>query len=107
MAVAAAHTQRLHVLVTNETSAGFALLANVLAQLGHEVTEGEPRAPDVSGDAPDVALVGLGLGSEQALETISKPVRSSSFPVIVVVPETDVAYARRRGAARSVCLCRE
>jgi response regulator NasT len=43
---------------------------------------------------PDVALVGLGLSSEHALELIAKIVREASCPVIALLSAKDPAYVR-------------
>jgi AmiR/NasT family two-component response regulator len=43
---------------------------------------------------PDVALVGLGLSSEHALELIEKIVREASCPVIALLSVEDPAYVR-------------
>ena len=43
---------------------------------------------------PDVALVGLGLSSEHALELIEKIVREAACPVIALLSAKDPAYVR-------------
>jgi response regulator NasT len=43
---------------------------------------------------PDVALVGLGLSSQHALELIEQIVRESSCPVIALLSAEDPAYVR-------------
>jgi DNA-binding NarL/FixJ family response regulator len=43
---------------------------------------------------PDVALVGLGLSSEHALELIEKIVREASCPVIALLSARDPTYVR-------------
>ena len=51
-------------------------------------------------ERPDVALVGLGLPSEHALELISEIVREASCPVIALLHANDPAYiheAAKRG----------
>jgi response regulator NasT len=51
-------------------------------------------------ERPDVALVGLGLHSEHALELISEIVREASCPVIALLSANDPAYiheAAKRG----------
>ena len=51
-------------------------------------------------ERPDVALVGLGLTSEHALDLIAKIVREASCPVIALLSAKDPAYvheAAKRG----------
>src|SRR6185503_7001881 len=51
-------------------------------------------------ERPDVALVGLGLSSEHALQLIEEIVREASCPVIALLSAKDPAYVReaaRRG----------
>jgi Response regulator with putative antiterminator output domain len=51
-------------------------------------------------ERPDVALVGLGVNSEHALELISEIVREASCPVIALLAADDPAYiheAAKRG----------
>ncbi len=43
---------------------------------------------------PDVALIGLGLHSDHALELISEIVREASCPVIALLSAEDPAYIR-------------
>ena len=51
-------------------------------------------------EQPDVALVGLGLSSDHALELISEIVREASCPVIALLTAKDPSYvheAAKRG----------
>jgi DNA-binding NarL/FixJ family response regulator len=51
-------------------------------------------------ERPDVALVGLGLNSEHAVELITEIVREASCPVIPLLSANDPAYvheAAKRG----------
>jgi two-component system, response regulator / RNA-binding antiterminator len=80
------------------------LLAQVVAGLGHEVIAREINVKEVgavtASERPDVALVGLGLHSEHALELISEIVREASCPVIALLSAKDPAYvheAAKRG----------
>jgi AmiR/NasT family two-component response regulator len=75
-----------------------------VAGLGHEVIAREIDAKEVGAvtarERPDVALVGLGLHSEHALELITEIVREASCPVIALLSAKDPAYVReaaRRG----------
>src|SRR5438552_18005441 len=88
----------LRVLIANERRDRLALLAEVVAGLGHEVSA---RAVDVrevgavtAREHPDVALVGLGLSSDHALELISEIVHEASCPVIALLSASDPAYIR-------------
>jgi response regulator NasT len=91
-------TQHLRVLIANERRERLALLAQVVAGLGHEVIAREIEVTEVGAvtarERPDVALVGLGLHSEHALELISEIVRESSCPVIALLSSKDPAYVR-------------
>ena len=56
--------------------------------------------PVTAREQPDVALVGLGLHSEHALELITEIVREASCPVIALLSANDPAYvheAAKRG----------
>jgi AmiR/NasT family two-component response regulator len=96
--------QHLRVLIANEKRERLELLARVVAGLGHEVIAREIEVTEVGAvtarERPDVALVGLGLHSEHALELISEIVRESSCPVIALLSAKDPAYvheAAKRG----------
>jgi response regulator NasT len=72
--------------------------------LGHDVIAREIYVKEVGAvtarEQPDVALVGLGLSSEHALELITEIVREASCPVIALLSAKDPAYvheAARRG----------
>ncbi|MDX6386218.1 MAG: two-component system, response regulator PdtaR [Gaiellaceae bacterium] len=94
----------MRVLIANERRDRLELLAQVVSGLGHEVIA---REVDVSAVAavtarehPDVALVGLGLSSEHALELIEQIVQESSCPVIALLSAENPAYvleAAKRG----------
>src|ERR1700719_5233829 len=90
--------QRLRVLIANERRDRLELLAQVVAGLGHEVIAREIDVTAVGAvtarEHPDVALVGLGLSSEHALELIAKIVREASCPVIALLSAIDPAYVR-------------
>jgi response regulator NasT len=94
----------LRVLIANERRDRLELLARVVTDLGHEVIAREIHVKEVAAvtarEKPDVALVGLGLHSEHALELISEIVREASCPVIALLPAKDPAYiheAAKRG----------
>ena len=80
------------------------MLAQVVAGLGHEVIAREVDVKEVgavtSREHPDVALVGLGLSSEHALELIAEIVHTSTCPVIALLTARDPMYiheAAKRG----------
>jgi AmiR/NasT family two-component response regulator len=96
--------QHLRVLIANERRDRLELLAQVVTGLGHEVIAREIYVKDVGTaterERPDVALVGLGLSSEHALELITEIVREASCPVIALLSAKDPAYvheAAKRG----------
>jgi AmiR/NasT family two-component response regulator len=97
-------TGHLRVLIANERRDRLELLAQVVAGLGHEVIAREIDVKEVgtvtARERPDVALVGLGLSSEHALELITEIVRESTCPVIALLSARDPAYiheAAKRG----------
>jgi response regulator NasT len=91
-------TNRLRVLIANERRDRLALLAEVVAGLGHEVIAREVDVREVGAvtarEHPDVALVGLGLSSDHALELISEIVHEAACPVIALLSAKDPAYVR-------------
>jgi AmiR/NasT family two-component response regulator len=96
--------QHLRVLIANEKRERLELLAQVVAGLGHEVIAREIYVRDVGAaterERPDVALVGLGLSSEHALDLIAEIVREASCPVIALLSAKNPAYvheAAKRG----------
>ena len=97
-------SRHLRVLIANERRERLGLLAQVVAQLGHEVIAGEIDVEEVGAvtarEQPDVALVGLGLSSEHALDLIGEIVREAACPVIALLSAEDPAYvheAAKRG----------
>jgi response regulator NasT len=88
----------LRVLIANERHDRLALLAEVVSGLGHEVIADSIQVEEVgamtASEHPDVALVGLGLSSEHALELIAKIVREAACPVIALLSAKDPAYVR-------------
>ena len=90
--------QHLRVLIANERRDRLELLAQVVAGLGHEVIAREVDVTAVAAvtarEQPDVALVGLGLSSQHALELIEEIVHDSSCPVIALLSAEDPAYVR-------------
>ena len=96
--------EHLRVLIANEKRDRLELLAQVVAGLGHEVIAREIYVKEVGAvterERPDVALVGLGLSSDHALDLITEIVREASCPVIALLSARDPAYvheAAKRG----------
>jgi response regulator NasT len=91
-------TDHLRVLIANERKDRLALVAPVVAALGHEVIAREIEVEDVgpltARERPDVALVGLGASSEHALNLIDKIVREAACPVIVLLHTPDPAFVK-------------
>ena len=90
--------RHLRVLIANERRDRLEQLAQVVAGLGHEVIAREIYVKEVGAaterERPDVALVGLGLSSEHALELITEIVREASCPVIALLHAKDPIYVR-------------
>jgi AmiR/NasT family two-component response regulator len=90
--------RHLRVLIANERRDRLELLAQVVTELGHEVIAREIHVKEVGAvtarERPDVALVGLGLNSEHALELIAEIVREASCPVIALLSAKDPTYVR-------------
>ena len=98
-------TEHLRVLIANERKDRLALVAPIVAALGHEVIAREIEVEDVGAvtarERPDVALVGLGESSEHALGLVDKIVHEATCPVIALIhaPDPDfVKEASKRGA---------
>ena len=96
--------QHLRVLIANEKRDRLELLAQVVIGLGHDVIAREIYVKEVGAitarEQPDVAIVGLGLSSEHALDLIAEIVREASCPVIALLHANDPGYiheAAKRG----------
>jgi AmiR/NasT family two-component response regulator len=96
--------RHLRVLIANERRERLELLAQVVIGLGHDVIAREIYVKEVGSatarERPDVAIVGLGISSEHALELIGEIVREASCPVIALLHANDPAYiheAAKRG----------
>jgi len=91
-------TDNLRVLIANERKDRLALVAPIVAALGHEVIAREIEVEDVGAvtarERPDVALVGLGESSGHALGLIEKIVHESSCPVIVLLHAPDPGFVK-------------
>ncbi len=90
--------KHLRVLIANERRDRLELLAEVVSGLGHEVIAREIDVEAVgevtAREHPDVALVGLGLSSEHALQLIEQIVHESTCPVIALLRVEEPAYVR-------------
>jgi AmiR/NasT family two-component response regulator len=91
-------TEHLRVLIANERKDRLALVAPIVADLGHEVIAREVAVQDVGGvtasEQPDVALVGLGKSSEHALSLIDKIVKEAACPVILLIHAPDPSFVK-------------
>src|SRR5215217_4830650 len=91
-------TEHLRVLIANERKDRLALVAPIVAALGHEVIAREIDVEDVgpvtARERPDVALVGLGASSDHALGLIERIVREAACPVIALIHAPDPAFVR-------------
>ena len=102
---------RLQVLIANEQDDRLASITTIVERLGHEVVG---RAVDVDAVGPlsrstgaEVALVGLGLDGEHALEEIAAIVHEAACPVIALLDVKDPTYvheAAQRGVFAYVVL---
>ena len=97
-------TEHLRVLIANERRDRLALVAQLVAALGHEVIAREIEVDEVgpvtARERPDVALVGLGESSQHALVLIEKIVHEAYCPVILLIHESNPGFVReasRRG----------
>ena len=91
-------TQHLRVLIANERKDRLALVAPIVASMGHEVIARSIEVNDVGAmtarERPDVALVGLGESSEHALQLIEKIVNEAACPVILLIHASDPEFVR-------------
>jgi response regulator NasT len=102
---------RLQVLIANEQDDRLDTITAIVEALGHEIVG---RGFDVGDVGPlsrstgaEVALVGLGLDGEHALEQISAIVREAACPVIALLDAKDPSYvhqAAQRGVFAYVVL---
>jgi AmiR/NasT family two-component response regulator len=96
--------QHLRVLIANERKDRLALVAPIVAALGHEVIAREIEVEDVgeitARERPDVAVVGLGRSTQHALNLIDRIVHEEACPVIVLLHARDPDFineASKRG----------
>jgi response regulator NasT len=92
------------VLNANEEPEHLPVITEIVARMGHTVVAAGIDVDEI-GEAtrrelPDVALVGVGLSSEQALGLISKVVHEAACPVIALLHSADPQFvneAAKRG----------
>jgi response regulator NasT len=96
--------EHLRVLIANEQRERVDLLTDVVTGLGHRVIACEAGIEGVAQvtvqERPDVALIGLGVSSDAALELIERIVHESACPVIAMLSVDEPGYVReaaRRG----------
>ena len=91
-------TEHLRVLIANQRRDRLALVAPMVANLGHEVIAHEIDVVDIGAvtarERPDVALVGLGKSSEHALALIDRIVQEATCPVILLIHAPDPAFVK-------------
>jgi AmiR/NasT family two-component response regulator len=91
-------TEHMRVLIANERKDRLALVAPIVAALGHEVIAREIEVKDVgpvtARERPDVALVGLGESSDHALALIEKIVREAACPVIALIHAPNPGFVK-------------
>ena len=101
-------TEHLRVLIANERKDRLALVAPIVAALGHEVIareiDVELIGPVTARERPDVALVGLGESSEHALHLIEKIVHEAACPVIVLLHAPDPGFVKE-ASKRGIFAC--
>ncbi len=102
---------RLQVLIANEEDARLAAITVIVERLGHGIVgrnvEIGKVGPLSRSTGADVALVGLGLDGDHALEQISAIVHEAACPVIAVLAASDPVYVReaaKRGVFAYVTL---
>ena len=90
---------QLRVLIANERRERLVQIAQLVAGLGHEVIARELEVAEVASatirEHPDVALVGLGVNSSQALDLVTEIVREAACPVIALLEREDPAYVNQ------------
>jgi AmiR/NasT family two-component response regulator len=97
-------TRSLRILIANERKDRLARIATIVTQLGHQVISRELEVSDVADatqrEHPDLALVGLGVDGNHALDMISEIVHNASCPVIALLETSDPVWvneAAKRG----------
>jgi response regulator NasT len=90
--------EHLRVLIANEQQERLAVVAPIVASLGHKVIAREVRTDDIGeltqSVHPDVALVGVGDDVAHALELIDRIVKGAACPVIALLTTVDDGFVR-------------
>ena len=102
---------RLQVLIANEQDERLETITAIVEALGHEVVGRDVDVGSVGrlsrSTGAEVALVGLGLDGEHALDQISAIVHEAACPVIAILDARDPRYvdeAAKRGVFAYVIL---
>lgn len=102
---------KLRVLVANERDERLNRITTIVERLGHEIVARSFEIGDVGAlsreTVADVALVGLGLDGEHALNLITSIVHEAACPVIALIDAEDPQYvneAAKRGVFAYVLL---
>ena len=102
---------RLQVLIANEQHDRLEKITALVEALGHEIVGSAVDITEVGplsrSTAAEVALVGLGLDGEHALEQITQIVHEAACPVIALIDAEDPSYvqqAAQRGVFAYVVL---
>jgi AmiR/NasT family two-component response regulator len=102
---------RLHVLIANARGDRLETVAAIVEGLGHEIVGRGLEIADVGplsrSTGAEVALVGLGLDSQHALDQIAAIVHEAACPVIALLDAADPNYvteAAKRGVFAYVIL---
>ena len=102
---------RLQVLIANEQHDRLENITAIVQGLGHEIVADSVNIGEVGSlsrsTGAEVALVGLGLDSEHALEQITQIVHEAACPVIALIDAEDPTYiqqAAQRGVFAYVVL---
>jgi response regulator NasT len=95
---------RLQVLIANEQHESLTNITEIVEALGHEIVARDVDIDEVGrlsrSSGAEVALVGLGIDDEHALEQISSIVREAACPVIALLDVANPSYveeAAKRG----------
>lgn len=102
---------RLQVLIANEQHERLEKITAIVEALGHEIVGSSTNVGEVGPLSrkthAEVALVGLGISNEHALEQISAIVQEAACPVIALIDAEDPSYihqAAQRGVFAYVVL---
>ena len=101
---------RLQVLIANEQHERLENITAIVEGLGHEIVARDVSIGDIGplsrSTGAEVALVGLGIDGEHALEQISQIVHEAACPVIALIDADDPSYVQKSGPAWCLCVCR-